>query len=158
MFSIFITIVTFLTVFFGQLYLVRIFRILHIHTFISFVIHIIGLTIVVFLVLPLNELPYISIFIYILLTILLVTFSFVPLLGVRSPASVIITTLQKRQATISQLQDLFDEKQMILKRVEDLINVGLVKKREGRYIISPLGLFLARLISSLSSLMGLKML
>ena len=158
MFSIFIAIVTFLTVFIVQFLLVRIFRILHIHTFVSFAIYIIGLTIVVFLVLPQNGLPYTSILVYILLTILLLTFSFVPMLGVQSPTSVIIRTLQKRQSTISQLKAAFDEKQMIMKRVEDLVNVGLVKKRGGRYVISALGLFLARLISSLSSLMGLKML
>ena len=151
MFSIFIAIVTFLTAFLVQLYLVRIFRILHIHTFISFAIHIIGFFIVVQIALSLNELPYTSILIYILLTILLVTFSFVPLLGQQSPTSVIITGLQKRQSTISQLQMAFDEKQMILTRVEDLVNVGLVKKRSSRYIISPLGLILNRFISRLSS-------
>jgi len=151
MFSIFIVIVTFLIVFIVQLYLVRIFRTLHIHTLVSFAIHIIGFIIVVFLVFPFNELPYTSILIYILLTILLVTFSFVPLLNVRSPTSVIITMLQKRHSTISQLQMAFDEKQMILKRIEDLVNVGLVKKRSSRYIISSLGLFLSRFISRLSS-------
>lgn len=156
MFSIFIAIVTFLVVFFGQLYLVRIFRMLHIHTFISFVIHIIGFTIVVFLVLPINELLYTSILIYILLTILLATFSFVPLLGVHSPTSIILIMLQKKQATLAQLQSAVDEKHLILRRIEDLINVGLVQKRKDTYIVSPLGLFIAWLILTLSRLMGLK--
>lgn len=158
MISIFITFVIFLIAFITQLLLVRIFRRLNIHTFVSFAIHIIGFTIVVFLVLPLNELPYTAILAYILLTVLLVTFSFVPLLGGRSPTSVIITALQKRKATISQLLMAFDEKEMILNRVEDLINVGIVKKRGGRYIISRLGLFISWFISTVSSLIGLKML
>lgn len=154
--SILITVVIFLITFFVQLLLVRIFRKLHVQVFTTFILYAFGLPFL-YQVIHLRELPYSSILVYILLTLLLTTVSFVPLLGQHSPSSVIITMLQKKRLSYTQLQSAFDEKFMILRRLEDLVHTGLAYQRGKKYVISPLGSFIDRLLSIVSVLTGLKL-
>ena len=116
-----------------QLIIVRILGRMNIQVFVSFSIYVIGLFLLIFInfnILPL-EFPYTSILVYILLTSLLITFSFVPLLRLQSPSSVIMTMLQKeKKITFKQLQNGFDEKKLILDRINDLCKIGLVKNEK----------------------------
>lgn len=156
MFSIFVTVAIFLIAFLFQLLIVRVVRIMHIHPFTSFAIHVIGLITVVQWVMPWRELPYTSILVYLLLTILLVTSSFVPLLGLRSPSSVIMTMLEKeKKVTLAQLLGVLNEKQLILRRLDDLVDVGLVERYGNTYVISQKGLFVSKMITVCTVFMGL---
>lgn len=153
--SIIITVLIFFFVFFVQLVIVRILRHLHVHTFFSFLLYIAGLIIVVLFVFP-GGLPYTSILVYILLTSLLLTVSPVPLLGHYSPSSVIIKMLEKeKKMTRKQLYQTFDGKQLILARLDDLVDVGLVRRRADTYIILQKGLLISQLITVCSAFMGL---
>ncbi len=156
MISILFTMMVFLVTFYFQVIILRVFRKFHIHPFVSFILYGIGLLITVLLALFFKELPLTSILIYILLTTLLITFSFVPLLDLQSPSSIIMTMLEKKQQSFSKLQNAFDDRQFILIRLEDLVAMGLVQKREQKYSISPMGMISARIISIFSLLVGIK--
>lgn len=158
--SIFLTLIIFFTSFFFQLIALRVIHRTHIHVFASFSIYILGFIIVVVSAVQSmgTELPYTSILVYILLTMLLITFSFVPLLGLRTPSSLIMEKVQtERNVTFPQLEKMFDERKLILIRLNDLVDIGLVKKQRNRYVISYKGLWLARLVSGWSRIMGWKM-
>lgn len=153
--SILTSVAIFLVTFLIQLLLVRLFRKLHVHVFTTFILYAFGF-LFLYRVIHLRELPYASLLVYILLTLLLITVSFVPLLGQRSPSSIIITMLQKKRLSYAKLQSAFDEEYMILRRLEDLVHTGLVYKHEQRYVISPLGSFFDKFLSTIGRLMGLK--
>lgn len=155
MFSILLTLFIFFFVFLIQLVVVRVFHYLHIHTFFSFFIHAPGLIIVVALVFA-GNIPYTAILIYILLTLLLMTSSLLPLLGGNSPASVIVTTIEKeKKMTVKQLYKVFDEKDLILVRLDDLVDVGFVNRRGGVYVITQKGILISQLIGVCRRLIGL---
>ena len=156
MFSIYIALVIFFFSFIIQIFIVRVFRYVHIHTFFSFLVYLIGLIVVIVFSFS-GELPYTSILIYILLTLLLMTISPIPLLGVRSPSFLIIMILdKKKKLTQTQLNQRFNEKEMILARLEDLVDVGLVRRRADTYIILQKGLLISHLITACSAFMGLR--
>lgn len=157
MFSILITVLIFFFAFAMQLAIVRILRNLHIHTFFSFSIYIVGLIVFILFGFP-GDFSYTSILIYILLTLLLMTSSPVPLLGLNSPSSIIVTILEKeKKVTTTQLYRAFDERQLILARLNDLVDVGLVRRRAaGTYIILQKGLLISQFIAVCRVLMGLK--
>src|SRR3989344_3727643 len=136
MFSIFIAVLIFFFTFVLQLVTVRILRRLHIHSFFSFLIYIVGLIFVI-LFLFWGDFFYTSVLIYILLALLLMTNS-LPLLGLYSPSSVIVTILSKeKKATVTQLRQAFDEKELIFRRLDDLVDIGLVQRLGSKYTISP---------------------
>lgn len=153
--SILISIIVFLIVCIIQLCVLRVFRTFQVHPFVSFITHGVGFLVVLVFVIQQSELPLATLLVYILLTFLQITFSFVPLLGQRSPSSIIMSQLQMKPQTESEMASGFDEKQMIYKRVEDLVKVGLLYKKGDTYIISPIGSYVARLISTVCVLMGL---
>lgn len=154
MFSIFISVMIFFFTFVLQLIIVRILRLMNIHVFFSFFIYLVGL-IMTILFLSQEEFLYTSTLTYILLTLLLMTASPIPLLGGRSPAYLIVTMLDKeKKVTIKQLFQAFDEKQLILARLHDLVDVGLVRRQGNTYIILQKGMLISQFITVCSALMG----
>lgn len=154
MFSILSTLIVFFVTFLFQVLLVRIFRRRHIHPFMSFAVYGIGLCVEVQLALFLKEIPYITILLYILLTILLITFNFVPLLGTQSPSSVIVSMLEVRHRSLTQLHNAFDEREFIYRRLEDLVAMGFVRKKRQKYSISRTGIVVSSIVSFFSFLIG----
>lgn len=155
--SILITLTIFFLMFIFQLVILRILRFFNIHVFSSFLVYIIGFVILLYKHDFIADFYYSSLLIYILFTLLLITFSFVPLLGLKSPSSVIMTIVQTNgEVTLTQLQKAFDERQLILDRLNDLYDIGLVKKRKNRYIISSQGLFISKIIEIFRVAMGIK--
>ncbi len=57
--------------------------------------------------------------------------------------------------TITKLYQVFDERQLVLARLDDLVDVGLVLRRGNIYIILQKGLRISQLITVCRVLMGL---
>ncbi|MBI2034169.1 MAG: hypothetical protein HYT11_00355 [Candidatus Levybacteria bacterium] len=156
MFSIFIALLIFFFTFVLQLVIVRILRLMNIHVFFSFFIYLVGLVMTI-LSLSQEEFLYTSTLIYILLTLLLMTASPIPLLGGSSTAYLIVWMLEKeKKMSKIQMYRSFDEKKLILTRLDDLVDVGLVRRRGNTYAILRKGLLISQLIAVCGLIMGLR--
>lgn len=93
------------------------------------------------------SLPMSAFFLYLLLSAVAVIFFITPVLGDTAPTSRILSYLREhRRASARSLVQLFSDKEMIEKRLDDLRAAGLVRVHGGRYTASTTGKLVARAV------------
>jgi hypothetical protein len=91
--------------------------------------------------------PLTAFVLYFLLVCVTSIFYLGVVLGGETPSSMMIAAFTKEpRLTPEKLARLFTEKGLLWKRIDDLVNTGMIYKQKGKYRIKPQAMYIARCI------------
>lgn len=102
--------------------------------------------------------PVTALVLYMAASSVTITVSMTPLLGDESPSSkILVCVMHRREMSAADLRALFSDRQLVAKRIGDMLAQQWITEHNGTYTVTPRGHLLASAIGAYRRMLGMRL-